>query len=202
MTVSVLVVAALLGAAQTTPTAPAKTKPPAAEPAAKATPAPAAPLPHVEAGGVRVTYRRLPWNPTMFGIAERGHAAAPRVVDGETMPSGPYRADVSAAQMDTEVPVTLDGVRLDPGSYVLVVQPSREGRKMGLQWRRVAPGTRLRPGQFTQIPAGDVVLERPASWDPAPEPTPVLKASLLPVAGGLRLVLDYGDRRLSLDLRL
>jgi hypothetical protein len=198
----VSVIAALVWLAAQTTTAPGKAGPPAARPAGKASPAPPVVLPRVEAAGVSVTYRRLPWNPRMFGVAERGAAAPPVVVGGQTVPSGGYTFDISLAQMDTQVPVTLHGVRLDPGSYVLVVQPSRDGHEMRLQCRRVAPGTKLRPGQVAAVPPGEVVLEDPAAWEPGPETTPVMTASLAPVAGGLRLVFNYGDRRLSLDLRL
>jgi hypothetical protein len=200
---SLFVLGVLLATAQTNPPAAPKAKPPATRASGKATPSTTpVVLPRVEAGGVSVTYRRLPWNPRMFGVAQRGSSAPEVVVDGQTVPAGAYQFDVSLAKVDTQVPVALYGARLDPGSYVLVIQPKRQGREMGLQWRRVAPETKLRPGQFTQIPDGPVVLERPAAWEPGPETTTVMKASLDAVAGGLRLIFDYGDRRLTLDLRL
>ena len=138
----------------------------------------------------------------MFAVAERGSAAGPAVVAGQSEPIGAYRFDFSIAQMDTQVALTLEGVRLAPGSYVFVILPSRDGREMRLQCRKVAPGTRLRRGQFTVIPKGEVVLEGPAVWESGRETTPQMKAALVPVADGLRLILDYGDRRLSMDLRL
>jgi hypothetical protein len=199
---TLLVLGVLLTAAQTTPPAAPKAKPPATRSSGKETPSTPVVLPRIEAGGVSVTYRRLPWNPRMFGVAERGSSAPPVVVDGQALRAAAYNFDVSLAKMDTQVPVTLYGARLDPGSYLLIVQPSREGREMRLQWRRVPPQTKLHPGQFTEIPEGPVVLERTAAWGPGPETTPAMKASLDPVPGGLRLVFDYGDRRLTLDLGL
>jgi hypothetical protein len=123
---------------------------PAAAPAARSQAQPAGEgIVVSEAPGLKLFYIPQPY---VGGLA--------RLLQESPRESRIARRDWPVARLEISKPFSVEGVKLPPGNYALVLVPKRAGEAMRMEFRSVPPGEFLNPRALT-APAGPVVA-RPA----------------------------------------
>jgi hypothetical protein len=156
-------------------------------PVASAQP-PAGPVQTERGQGLQVKFLATPWRPDVFAAFEEGRSPAP--------PSWAF------ARLELSGWFALDGHRLAPGRYAMVLAPKAGTLPMSLELRRV-DGREffVDPAALTPPPPGETVYKAPVTFGPSPEPAPVLDLTLASYGSdGAVLTIRYGDRRLVEEL--
>jgi hypothetical protein len=141
----------------------------------------------VEKGSqLEVRFVGYPWRPDIFQGFEEGGANARSWAFARLVASSSF---------------ALDGTRLVPGHYAMVLNPKTGTLPMTLELRRTSASEFLldvpeRPAP----PAGESVYKRSVTFKPGSEPTPVLDVTIASWAEGSLLTIRYGDRKLVLEL--
>ena len=144
-----------------------------------------------EVAAVRVHHVPIPWGPETFAEMERG---------GESYYN---RRSWPFARLETQAPLTLDGTLVPPGNYALVFHPNDAERKgMSLEVRRIEVPEFLQPGNaLTTTPEGTTVYEVPVAFETVPDTVSTLAVSLEEGDEAALLVVRYGNRRLTKELK-
>jgi hypothetical protein len=108
------------------------------------------------------------------------------------------------ARLETTKPASIEGTKIPPGNYALVFHPNTPDQKgMSLEVRKIDVPEFLVPGNvMTRTPEGEEVARVPTAFETGGETVPALLVELQPRDGGARLVIRYGDRRLTKELGL
>ncbi len=138
-----------------------------------------------KASGLEVRFPSYPWRPDVFQGFEAGGAAV---------------RSWAFARLVVSSYFTIDGTKLYPGHYALVLNPKTGALPMTLELRRVDNREFLaEPPAMPPPPAGETVYKAPVTFAPA-EPTPVLDLTLASWSDGALLTIRYGDRKLAKEL--
>ncbi len=136
----------------------------------------------VETAGAAVYFLDLPWGPQTFAMMEKG--------------TWPF------ARLEAKKPLTLGNAKLAAGNYALVFHPN-QGQGMALEVLKVADGEFLQAGNaMTKTPEGQSVHKEPASFEATQDTLPALAISLDKAKDGQTLVVRYGNRKLTRDIKL
>ncbi len=104
------------------------------------------------------------------------------------------------ARLETSVPFSLEGTRLVPGNYALILVPSRGGQPMVIEVRRVPPGEFMIPGAL-QVPAGETVARLAGKGTPASSVAGAFTIGASPrPGGGVALTFHYGEWQATKEL--
>ncbi len=153
-----------------------------------AVPSPQAPalVQRDKASGLEVRFVPFPWRPDVFQAFEQG---------GETARSWAF------ARLSLSGYFALDGVRLFPGQYALVLNPKTGALPMTLELRRVAGREFLvDPPAMAAPPPGETVYKRPAEFTGGGGMAPVLDLTVTSWNEGSLLTVRWGDRKLVKEL--
>ena len=144
----------------------------------------------VETAGAAVYFLDLPWGPQTFGMMEKG---ADSFYTKRTWPF---------ARLEAKKPLTLGGAKLAAGNYALVFHPN-QGQGMALEVLKIADGEFLQAGNaMTKTPEGQSVHKEPATFEATADTLPALAISLDKAKDGQTLVVRYGNRKLTRDIKL
>lgn len=142
---------------------------------------------HEKGSSLEAHFVPYPWRPDIFQSFEEG---------------GPTVLSWAFARLAVSSYFTLDGARLDPGQYAMVLTPKTGALPMTLELRRA--GSReflVDPPALAPPPAGEPVYKKPAGFAVAAEPAPALDLTIASWSGGSLLTIRYGNRKLVLELR-
>lgn len=135
--------------------------------------------------GLELDFVAFPWRPDLFQGFEKGDPSA---------------RSWAFARMAVSSYFSLEGTKLYPGRYALVLNPKTGALPMTLELRRVDNREFLvAPPALPPPPAGETVYKAPVAFAPG-EPTPVLDLTLASWNDGAVLTIRYGDRKLSKEL--
>lgn len=137
----------------------------------------------VAAGGVVVRYQAIPGDRSTLKNSS------------SSQESGRSRA-FALAELEIAAPMHLDGSRLEAGHYHLLCQvPPRTDPILHLVRFE---GPSMLSGQMADLARVELASRPPIRFDLAQGTTPaVLRIGLTPTRGGVRLTVEYGNRRAS-----
>ncbi|HVO12714.1 MAG TPA: hypothetical protein VMX54_18355 [Vicinamibacteria bacterium] len=139
-----------------------------------------------KASGLEVRFVPFPWRPDVFQTFDQG---------GETARSWAF------ARLSLSGYFALDGTRLFPGQYALVLNPKTGALPMTLELRRVAGREFLvDPPAMAAPPPGETVYKRPVEFAAGGEMAPVLDLTVASWNEGSLLTVRWGDRKLVKEL--
>jgi hypothetical protein len=147
---------------------------------------PAVPIQRDKGPGLEVRFVSYPWRPDVFQGFEEGGAAV---------------RSWAFARLVVSSPFDLDGTRLYPGQYAMVLNPKTGALPMTLELRRVGGSEFLvDPPAMAPPPGGETVYKRPAEFTPNAEPAPALDLTIASWGEGSVLTIRYGNRKLVKEL--
>lgn len=136
---------------------------------------------------VTISYLNLPWGEATFGYIEHGTKGS---YYGER--TWPF------AQLETKVALTLDGTRINPGQYALVITPGADVKPMSLSIVPFEGPTFLKPGNiFSPTPKGMALYNRDISFQTFDGLADHMKIDAVATPTGFDLVVNYGNRKLA-----
>jgi hypothetical protein len=136
--------------------------------------------------GLEARFVAYPWRPDLFQALEEG---------AETARSW------ALARLAVSSYFTLDGTRLEPGQFAVVLNPRTGVLPMTLELRRVDNREfLLDPPATAPAPPGETVYKRPVTFAAGAEPTPVLDLTIASWSSGCQLTIRYGNRKLVKEL--
>ena len=139
-----------------------------------------------KASGLELDFASFPWRPDVFQGFEAGGASA---------------HSWAFARLVVSAYFTIDGTKLYPGHYAMVLNPRMGALPMTLELRRVDSREFLgEPPAMPPPPAGETVYKAPVTFTPGAEPNPVLNLTLASWSDGALLTIRYGDRKLAKEL--
>ena len=139
-----------------------------------------------KASGLEVRFVPFPWRPDVFQAFEQG---------GETARSWAF------ARLSLSGYFALDGARLFPGQYALVLEPKTGALPMTLELRRVSGREFLvDPPAMAAPPPGETVYKRPVEFATGGEMAPVLDLTVASWNEGSLLTVRWGNRKLVKEL--
>jgi hypothetical protein len=136
---------------------------------------------------VTVTYLNFPWGEVTFSYIEHGT-------------KGTYYGERTwpFAQLDTKIPLTLEGSKLTPGQYALIIVPGEEAKPMTLSVVQFEGATFVKPGNvFSPAPHGNAVYKKDVTFSTVDALLDHMKIDLLSTGQGFDLMVNYGNRRLT-----
>lgn len=134
---------------------------------------------------LEVRFVPFPWRPDIFQAFEQGGPAARSWAFGRLIVSSYF---------------LLDGVRLIPGQYAMVLNPKTGTLPMTLELRHTSNAEFLVDvPAMAAPPVGESVYKRPITFKPGAEPAPMLDVTIATWQGGSLLTIRYGDRKLALE---
>ncbi len=147
---------------------------------------PAVPVQRDKGQGIEVRFVSYPWRPDVFqGFQEGGKDAR----------------SWAFAHLVLSSPFALDGTRLYPGQYAMVLNPKTGPLAMSLELRRVGGAEFLvDPPAMAPPPPGETVYKRPAEFAASTDLAPALELSVASWSDGSLLTIRYGDRKLVKEL--
>lgn len=135
---------------------------------------------------VTVDYLNYPWGEVTFSYIEHG-----------TKDSYYGERDWAFAQLDTKSALTMDGTKINPGQYALVISPGGGSKPMTLSVIQFDGPTFLKAGNvFAPAPKGTSIYSQPVSFQTVDATVDHMKIDIAPTAQGCDLVVNYGNRRL------
>ncbi len=138
-------------------------------------------------GAINVQYLNFPWGEVTFSYIEHGTKGS---YYGER--NWPF------AQLDTKVPLNLDGTKINPGQYALVISPGSEAKPMSLSLVQFEGETFLKAGNvFSPVPKGDTIYSKDITFETVDTTADHMKIDVNPTTQGVDLIVDYGNRRLE-----
>lgn len=147
---------------------------------------PAVPVQRDKGQGLEVRFVSYPWRPDVFQAFEQGSASA---------------RSWAFARLVVSSPFGLDGARLYPGQYAMVLNPKTGALPMTLELRRVGGAEFLvDPPAMAAPPAGETVYKRPAEFASTADLAPVLDLTIASFGEGSLLTVRYGNRKLVKEL--
>jgi hypothetical protein len=132
------------------------------------------------------SYLDFPWGEVTFGYIEKGT-------------KGNYYGERTwpFAQLNTKTALTLEGAKIAPGQYALVITPGGEDKPMSLSVISFVGPTFLKPGNiFSPAPKGTSVYTKDVSFQTVDTSFDHMKIETVGTATGFDLVVIYGNRRL------
>lgn len=148
--------------------------------------APSVPIQRDKGSGLEVRFISYPWRPDVFQGFEEGSASA---------------RSWAFARLVVSSYFVLDGTRLYPGQYAMVLNPKTGALPMTLELRRVDNREFLvDPPAMAAPPGGETVYKRPVTFAPGPEPAPSLDVTIATWSEGSLLTIRYGNRKLAKEL--
>jgi hypothetical protein len=136
---------------------------------------------------VSVSYLNFPWGEVTFSYIEHGTKGS---YYGER--TWPF------AELDTKVPLTLEGTKMNPGQFALVIIPGEDVKPMTLSVVQFDGPTFVKPGNvFSPAPKGNVVYKKDVSFSTVDALSEHMKIELASTGQGFDLIVNYGNRRLS-----
>jgi hypothetical protein len=138
-------------------------------------------------GAVSFSYLNFPWGEVTFSYIELGKKD--NYYGERTWPF---------AQLDNKVALTLDGTKIAPGQYALIVSPPSDGKPMSLSVVPFEGQTFVKAGNvFSATPKGTAIYTKDVAFATVDSMADHLKIDVVPSAGGFDLVVNYGNRRLT-----
>ncbi len=135
---------------------------------------------------VNIAYLNFPWGQVTFSYIEHG---TKDTYYGER--SWPF------AQLDTKIPLTLEGTKIAPGQYALVIGPGGDAKPMTLSLIQFDGPTFLKAGNvFSPAPKGTTIYSKDITFQTVDASFDHMKIDAAPTAQGFDLVVNYGNRRL------
>ena len=151
-----------------------------------ATATPPVAIRHEKGSGLEARFVAYPWRPDVFQAFEEG---------------GPGARSWAFARLHVSSYFELDGTRLDPGEYAMVLNPKTGVIPMTLELRRVDNREFLVDvPAMAPPPPGETVYKRPVTFKPGAEPAPALDVTIATWNGGSLLTIRYGNRKLAKEL--
>jgi hypothetical protein len=136
---------------------------------------------------VSVSYLNFPWGEVTFNYIEKGTKGS---YYGER--TWPF------AQLDSKIPLTFEGTRLNAGQYALVITPGDESKSMSLSIIPFEGSTFLKAGNiFSPAPKATAVYTKDVAFETVGEVADHMKIELAPNAQGFDMVVNYGNRKLT-----
>jgi hypothetical protein len=136
---------------------------------------------------VAVTYLNFPWGEVTFSYIEHGT-------------KGTYYGERTwpFAQLDTKTPLTLEGSKLSPGQYALIIVPGEDAKPMTLSVVQFDGPPFVKPGNvFSPAPKGNVVYKKDVTFSTVDALFDHMKIDLASTGQGFDLNVNYGNRRLT-----
>jgi hypothetical protein len=136
---------------------------------------------------VAVSYLNFPWGEVTFSYIEHGT-------------KGTYYGERTwpFAQLDTKIPLTLEGTKMNPGQFALVIVPGEDVKPMTLSVVQFDGPTFIKPGNvFSPAPKGNVVYKKDVSFSTVDTLSDHMKIDLASTGQGFDLIVNYGNRRLT-----
>jgi len=159
---------------------------PAAARDATAVDTPAATIRQEKGSGLEVWFIAYPWRPDIFQALEEG---------------GPTAHGWAFARLAVSSYFELDGTRLFPGHYAMVLNPKTGAIPMALELRRVANREFLVDAPAMALPPpGETVYKKPVTFTLGSEPAPALDLTIATWNDGSLLTIRYGNRKLAKEL--
>jgi hypothetical protein len=147
---------------------------------------PSVPIQHDKGSGLEVRFIAFPWRPDIFQAFEEG---------------GPTARSWAFARLSVSSYFELDGTRLYPGQYALVLNPKTGPLPMTLELRHVDNREFLvDPPNMAPPPPGEAVYKQPVRFAPGAEPAPALDLTIASWNDGSLLTIRYGNRKLTKEL--
>ncbi len=147
---------------------------------------PSVPVQRDKGQGLEVRFVSYPWRPDVFQGFEEGSATAHAWAFARLVVSSPF---------------AMDGVRLYPGQYAMVLEPKTGALPMTLELRRVGGAEFLvDPPAMAAPPPGETAYKRPAEFAASTELAPALDLTVASFGGGCVLTIRYGNRKLAKEL--
>jgi len=136
---------------------------------------------------VIVSYLNFPWGETSFNYIEKGTKGS---YYGER--TWPF------AQLDSKIPLTFEGTRLNAGQYALVINPGDETKSMSMSIIPFEGATFLKAGNiFSPTPKATAVYTKDVAFETVGEVVDHMKIAVAPNDQGFDLVVNYGNRKLT-----
>ncbi|HEX9136181.1 MAG TPA: hypothetical protein VF905_04445 [Nitrospirota bacterium] len=136
---------------------------------------------------VAVSYLNFPWGEVTFSYIEHGT-------------KGTYYGERTwpFAQLDTKIPLTLEGAKINPGQFALVIIPGEDVKPMTLSVVQFDGPTFIKPGNvFAPAPKGNVIYKKDVSFSTVDALFDHMKIDLASTGQGFDLIVNYGNRRLT-----
>ncbi|MBZ5551772.1 MAG: hypothetical protein LAO21_03550 [Acidobacteriia bacterium] len=136
---------------------------------------------------VAVSYLNFPWGEVTFSYIEHGT-------------KGTYYGERTwpFAQLDTKIPLTFEGTKLNPGQFALVIIPGEDVKPMTLSVVQFDGPTFVKPGNiFSPAPKGNLVYKKDVSFSTVDTVFDHMKIELASTGQGFDLIVNYGNRRLT-----
>lgn len=145
---------------------------------------------HVDLGKVKdavtFSYLNLPWGEKSFSYIE--HGTKDSYYGERTWPF---------AQMDTKVPLSIEGTKLEPGQYALIITPGAENKSMTLSVVKFEGATFLKPGNiFAPTPKGTSLYTKDVGFPMVDDLVDHMKIDVPVTKKGFDMVVNYGNRKL------
>lgn len=138
-------------------------------------------------GAVAFSYLNLPWGEKTFSYIE--HGVKDSYYGERTWPF---------AQMDTKVSLTVDGTKLAPGQYALVITPGSDAKSMTFSVVRFEGPTFLKPGNvFSPTPKGASLVSKDAEFATVEALTDHMNIETQKTKDGFTMIVNYGNRKFT-----
>lgn len=136
---------------------------------------------------VSVSYLNYPWGEVTFSYIEHGIKGS---YYGER--TWPF------AELDTKMPLLLEGTKISPGEYALVITPGTDDKPMTLSVLHFEGPTFLKAGNiFSPAPKGNSIYMKDVTFSTIDAVFDHMKIDLNSTGRGFDLVVSYGNRRLT-----